>query len=50
MILITTCAVVQLEKNVKMSKKMQTPRQTQKQKLKYFFENQGDVKVVAGSK
>jgi hypothetical protein len=46
-----TCATRQIETNVlKMSKRRQTPRQTFKKKLKYFCENQGDVKVVAGSK
>jgi hypothetical protein len=42
---------VQLQTNVKMSKKMQTPSgKLQNKKIKYFCENQGDVKVEAGSK
>jgi hypothetical protein len=43
--ILATCAI---KTNVKMSKR----RQTSKQKLIYFCENQGDVKVVvvAGSK
>jgi hypothetical protein len=41
---------VQLETNVKMSKRRQTPMQTSKQKAKNFLRKSGDVKVVEGSK
>jgi hypothetical protein len=41
---------VQLKTNVKMSKKMQTPRQTSKQKAKIFLRKSGGCESAGGLK